>query len=137
MSDLNLIEFHASSTDRMSGSARVPGDKSISHRSIMMGSIAEGITEVEGFLEGEDALATMNAFRALGVQIEGPDRGKVKVHGVGMHGLKAPRQVLDCGNSGTSMRLMSGLFGTSEVLRTSGRFVCRRHNHRHRTCCYP
>ena len=62
----------------------------------MMGSIAEGTTEVEGFLEGEDALATMNAFRALGVNIEGPDNGKVKVHGVGMHGLKAPRQVLDC-----------------------------------------
>ncbi len=109
MSDLNLIEFHASSTGSMSGSARVPGDKSISHRSIMMGSIAEGTTEVQGFLEGEDALATMNAFRALGVNIEGPDQGRVKVHGVGMHGLKAPRQVLDCGNSGTSMRLMSGL----------------------------
>lgn len=109
MSDLNLIEFHACSTQNMAGFARVPGDKSISHRSIMMGSIAEGITEVEGFLEGEDALATMNAFRALGVNIEGPDNGKVKVHGVGMHGLKAPKQVLDCGNSGTSMRLMSGL----------------------------
>ena len=109
MSDLNLIEFHASSTQAMSGLARVPGDKSISHRAIMLGSIAEGITEVEGFLEGEDALATMNAFRALGVNIEGPIHGKVKVHGVGMHGLKAPREVLDCGNSGTSMRLMSGL----------------------------
>ncbi len=109
MSDLNLIEFHASSTDRMHGEARVPGDKSISHRSIMMGSIAQGVTEVDGFLEGEDALATMNAFRALGVNIEGPDNGRVRVHGVGMHGLKAPREVLDCGNSGTSMRLMSGL----------------------------
>lgn len=109
MSDLNLIEFHASNTQTMSGAARVPGDKSISHRSIMMGSIAEGITEIEGFLEGEDALATMNAFRALGVKIEGPDKGRVKVHGVGMHGLKAPKEVLDCGNSGTSMRLMSGL----------------------------
>ena len=109
MSDLNLIEFHASSTARMQGEARVPGDKSISHRSIMMGSIAQGVTEVDGFLEGEDALATMNAFRALGVNIEGPDNGRVRVHGVGMHGLKAPREVLDCGNSGTSMRLMSGL----------------------------
>lgn len=109
MSDLNLIEFHASSTQTMSGSARVPGDKSISHRAIMLGSIAQGVTEVEGFLEGEDALATMNAFRALGVHIEGPVQGKVSVHGVGMYGLKAPRQVLDCGNSGTSMRLMSGL----------------------------
>jgi 3-phosphoshikimate 1-carboxyvinyltransferase len=109
MSNLNLIEFHASSTEHMQGQARVPGDKSISHRSIMMGSIAQGVTEVDGFLEGEDALATMNAFRALGVNIEGPDNGRVRVHGVGMHGLKPPREVLDCGNSGTSMRLMSGL----------------------------
>ena len=109
MSDQNLIEFHAGNTTMMHGTARVPGDKSISHRSIMMGSIAQGITEIEGFLEGEDALATMNAFRALGVQIEGPENGKVKVHGVGMYGLKAPEKPLDCGNSGTSMRLMSGL----------------------------
>ncbi|HEY1057585.1 MAG TPA: 3-phosphoshikimate 1-carboxyvinyltransferase [Limnobacter sp.] len=107
--DLNLIEFHASSTAAMTGSARVPGDKSISHRSIMMGSIADGITEVEGFLEGEDAISTMNAFRAMGVHIEGPDQGRVKVHGVGLHGLKQPTAPLDCGNSGTSMRLISGL----------------------------
>lgn len=109
MSDLNLIEFHASHSLRMAGSARVPGDKSISHRSIMMGSIAEGVTEVQGFLEGEDAISTMNAFRAMGVRIEGPDQGRVRVHGVGLHGLKAPAAPLDCGNSGTSMRLISGL----------------------------
>jgi 3-phosphoshikimate 1-carboxyvinyltransferase len=93
----------------LTGCIRVPGDKSISHRSIMLGSIAEGITRVTGFLEGEDALATMNVFRALGVRIDGPERGGVTVYGVGMRGLKAPRRVLDCGNSGTSMRLLCGL----------------------------
>lgn len=91
------------------GKLSVPGDKSISHRAIMLGSLADGITEISGFLEGEDALATMNAFRALGVLIEGPNNGEVLVHGVGMRGLRAPTQALDCGNSGTSMRLLSGL----------------------------
>ena len=93
----------------LTGRIRVPGDKSISHRSIMLGSIAEGVTRVSGFLEGEDALATMNVFRALGVHIDGPGRGNVTVHGVGLRGLKAPSTVLDCGNSGTSMRLLCGL----------------------------
>ncbi|NDU86164.1 MAG: 3-phosphoshikimate 1-carboxyvinyltransferase [Ferrovum sp.] len=88
---------------------RVPGDKSISHRAIMLGAIAQGITEITGFLEGEDALATMNAFRALGVSIEGPDQGQVRVHGVGLHGLRPSPNALDCGNSGTSMRLLAGL----------------------------
>ncbi len=94
---------------RLGGTIRVPGDKSVSHRSIMLGSIAAGTTRVAGFLEGEDALATMNIFRALGVRIEGPDAGDVTVHGVGMRGLKAPGAALDCGNSGTSMRLLAGL----------------------------
>lgn len=94
---------------RLAGSIRVPGDKSVSHRAIMLGSIAEGVTRVSGFLEGEDALATMNVFRAMGVKIEGPDQGRVVVHGAGMHGLRAPKRVLDCGNSGTTMRLLSGL----------------------------
>jgi 3-phosphoshikimate 1-carboxyvinyltransferase len=93
----------------LSGSVRVPGDKSISHRSIMLGAIAEGTTHVTGFLEGADAISTMNVFRAMGVQIEGPHEGRVTVHGVGLHGLKAPTVPLDCGNAGTSMRLLSGL----------------------------
>lgn len=93
----------------VTGTIRVPGDKSISHRSIMLGAIAEGVTEITGFLEGEDALSTLNAFRAMGVQIEGPSNGNVRVHGVGLHGLKAPNGPLDMGNSGTSMRLLSGL----------------------------
>ena len=87
----------------------VPGDKSISHRSIMLGSLAEGVTHISGFLEGEDSLATLQAFRDMGVEIEGPEDGKVTVHGVGMHGLKSPSKPLDLGNSGTSMRLLSGL----------------------------
>jgi 3-phosphoshikimate 1-carboxyvinyltransferase len=94
---------------RMNGRIRVPGDKSISHRSIMLGSIAEGITEVTGFLEGEDALATLQAFRDMGVVIEGPERGRVRVHGVGLHGLKPAPGPLYVGNSGTSMRLLSGI----------------------------
>ncbi len=93
----------------LTGTVRVPGDKSISHRAIMLGAIAEGVTEVSGFLEGEDALATMNAFRAMGVTIDGPHQGRVTVHGVGKHGLKAPPGPIDCGNSGTSMRLLAGL----------------------------
>jgi 3-phosphoshikimate 1-carboxyvinyltransferase len=104
----NII-FHVQPGGCLQGSLRVPGDKSISHRSIMLGSLAEGVTEVSGFLEGEDALATLNAFRAMGVEIEGPDNGRVRIHGVGMQGLKAPTAPLDLGNSGTSMRLLSGL----------------------------
>jgi 3-phosphoshikimate 1-carboxyvinyltransferase len=103
------ITFKAQPSDKLTGKIRVPGDKSISHRSIMLGSIAEGITEVKGFLQGEDSLATLQAFRSLGVNIEGPDNGHVRIHGVGMHGLRAANHPLDLGNSGTSMRLLSGL----------------------------
>jgi 3-phosphoshikimate 1-carboxyvinyltransferase len=103
------IRFHVQPGGALKGAIRVAGDKSISHRSIMMGSLAEGTTHVSGFLDGEDALATLNAFKAMGVKIEGPDNGKVVVHGVGMHGLQQPQASLDVGNSGTSMRLMSGL----------------------------
>jgi 3-phosphoshikimate 1-carboxyvinyltransferase len=94
---------------QLRGEARVPGDKSMSHRSIMLGSLAEGVTHVKGFLEAEDALATLQAFRDMGVQIEGPVDGCVTIHGVGKHGLKAPQKELYLGNSGTSMRLLSGL----------------------------
>ncbi|WP_040576874.1 3-phosphoshikimate 1-carboxyvinyltransferase [Methylophaga lonarensis] len=102
-------QYRVTAGGSLSGSIRVPGDKSISHRSIMLGALAEGTTEVTGFLEGEDALATLAAFRAMGVDIEGPDKGKVTIHGVGMHGLKAPEHDLYVGNSGTSIRLLSGL----------------------------
>ena len=93
----------------LKGRIRVPGDKSISHRSIMLGSIAEGTTQVTGFLEGEDSLATLKAFQAMGVEISGPVDGKVSIHGVGLRGLKAPSAPLNMGNSGTSMRLLSGI----------------------------
>jgi len=105
----NNVNFRAFPGGTLRGEARVPGDKSISHRSIMLGSIAEGVTHVKGFLEAEDCLATMNAFRAMGVEIEGPVNGEVVVHGVGLHGLQAPQEPLYLGNSGTSMRLLSGL----------------------------
>lgn len=87
----------------------MPGDKSISHRSVMLGSLAEGETRVSGLLEGEDVLSTLGAFRAMGVRAEGPDEGKLIIHGVGLHGLSAPKQALDMGNSGTAMRLMAGI----------------------------
>jgi 3-phosphoshikimate 1-carboxyvinyltransferase len=93
----------------VSGAVRVPGDKSISHRSLMLGSIADGVTEVRGFLESEDCLATMKAMRALGVNIEQVGPQAVRVHGVGLHGLKPANHALDMGNSGTAMRLMTGL----------------------------
>lgn len=103
------ITFEVKPGGSLQGQARVPGDKSISHRSIILGSIAEGVTHVSGFLEAEDALATLKAFRAMGVEIEGPENGKVTIHGVGLHGLKGSDNPLDLGNSGTSMRLLSGL----------------------------
>lgn len=103
------VIFIASPGGKLSGEIRVPGDKSISHRSIMFGSLADGTTRVHGFLDGEDCLATLNAFRAMGVEIEGPEKGEVVIHGVGIDGLQAPANTLDMGNSGTSMRLMTGL----------------------------
>ena len=90
------------------GEVTVPGDKSISHRSIMLGSIANGTTTITNFLRGEDNFATMAAFRAMGVAIEDDGR-TVTVHGAGLHGLQEPGDVLDCGNSGTTIRLMTGL----------------------------
>ena len=101
--------FIASPGGSISGELRVPGDKSISHRSIMLGALAEGETVIDGFLEGEDALATLKAFRDMGVQIDGPYQGQVTIQGVGMHGLKQPEGPLYLGNAGTAMRLMAGL----------------------------
>ncbi|MEW7975946.1 MAG: 3-phosphoshikimate 1-carboxyvinyltransferase [Candidatus Sedimenticola endophacoides] len=109
MSSTSNAVFTVNPGGRLSGRLRVPGDKSISHRSVMLGSLAEGTTRVSGFLEGADALATLRAFRRMGVRIEGPDSGRLVIHGVGMHGLKEPDGPIDLGNSGTSMRLLSGL----------------------------
>ncbi len=103
------IQFKVRPSGKIHGRIRVPGDKSVSHRSIMLGAIADGTTHITGFLEGEDSLATLKAFQAMGVAIEGPDNGRVTVHGVGLKGLKAPTHPLDMGNSGTAMRLMAGI----------------------------
>ncbi len=92
----------------LSGEVTVPGDKSISHRTIMLGSIAKGDTEVEGFLQGADCLSSIACFEEMGVKIEN-EKDKVIVHGRGLHGLKKPESVLDVGNSGTTTRLMSGI----------------------------
>ncbi len=107
--DTASLIFRSTAAERLSGEARVPGDKSISHRSIMLGSLAEGTTQVTGFLEGEDSLNTLRCFRAMGVSISDPVDGRVTIDGVGLHGLKAPGAPLYVGNSGTSMRLMSGI----------------------------
>lgn len=93
----------------INGEVRVPGDKSISHRCVMLGSLAEGVTEVTGFLNGADVLATRRAFASMGVRIERTSEGALHIHGVGLQGLTPPKQALDLGNSGTAMRLMMGL----------------------------
>ncbi len=92
----------------LKGRVSVPGDKSISHRCIMFGSIADGVTEVRNFLEGADCLATIRCFRSMGIEIEEKDT-TVIVHGKGLHGLSAPDSILDVGNSGTTTRLLSGI----------------------------
>ena len=104
-----MPQYVAQPVASLAGEVRVPGDKSISHRTLMLGSVAEGVTAVRGFLASEDCLATMRAMRALGVQIERPGEHEVRVHGVGLRGLKAAAAPLDLGNSGTAMRLMTGL----------------------------
>ena len=99
--------------NHLNGSIRVPGDKSISHRSIIFGSLAEGETKVYDILRGEDVLSTIQVFRDLGVEIEDKD-GVVTIQGVGMDGLKAPQNALDMGNSGTSIRLISGVLAGAD-----------------------
>ena len=94
---------------RVSGEAAVPGDKSISHRAILVSALADGTSEVRGFLASEDCLASLAAMQALGVRIERPDATRVRVHGVGLRGLEAPPRALDMGNAGTAIRLFAGL----------------------------
>ena len=93
----------------LAGRLQVPGDKSISHRALMLGAIAEGTTHIRGILKSEDTLATLNAFSMMGVDIEQLDADELIVHGVGLHGLQAPDRPLNLGNSGTSVRLLAGL----------------------------
>jgi 3-phosphoshikimate 1-carboxyvinyltransferase len=91
------------------GQIRIPGDKSISHRAVILGALATGVTEVSGLLEGEDVLATVAAFRAMGVEFKGPDNGKLVINGVGLDGLRPSVNALQMGNSGTAMRLITGV----------------------------
>ncbi len=103
---MNSMKFNQISS--LKGELTVPGDKSISHRSVMFGSLAEGLTEIHGFLQGADCLSTISCFSKMGIQIENHG-DEVLVHGRGLHGLSAPDCVLDCGNSGTTTRLISGI----------------------------
>jgi 3-phosphoshikimate 1-carboxyvinyltransferase len=104
-----IQNFDLQPATRVSGALAVPGDKSISHRALMLSGIAEGTSQVSGFLASEDCLATLKAMRALGVRIDQSGPTDVQVHGVGMHGLRAASQPLDMGNAGTAMRLFAGL----------------------------
>jgi 3-phosphoshikimate 1-carboxyvinyltransferase len=106
---MTLRHYRARPVARVAGRIRVPGDKSVSHRAMMIGGIADGITRVRGFLESEDCLATQRAMMAMGVTIETPGPAEVHVHGVGLHGLRPPAGRLDMGNAGTAMRLFTGL----------------------------
>jgi 3-phosphoshikimate 1-carboxyvinyltransferase len=103
------MRFSISPSKIRDATVTVPGDKSVSHRALMLGSIAEGRTDVSGFLAGEDCLSTLAAMRELGVEIHQPGPTEMTIEGVGLHGLQAPTSVLDLGNSGTAMRLMAGL----------------------------
>src|SRR5512139_3619714 len=93
----------------LKGEITVPPDKSISHRAIMFGSLAEGRSRVRNFLRAEDPLSTVNSFRMLGIDIAERDRGELVIEGRGVDGLREPLDVIDCGNSGTTMRLLSGI----------------------------
>ena len=101
--------FHIQPSSHVDGAIRVPGDKSISHRALMLGAIAKGTSHVTGFLPGEDCLATLAAIRAMGVDVIQHDATTVEVVGSGLHGLTAPVRAIDMGNSGTAMRLFMGL----------------------------
>ena len=108
MSSNKRSNFQINPGGAITGRFTVPGDKSISHRALMLGAIAEGETTIHGFLQGEDTLATAQAFRQMGVEIHN-DGGVVRVKGVGLHGLSKSEVAIDLGNSGTSVRLMTGL----------------------------
>ncbi len=125
---MNLEKRTVAKSSGLRGDVRVPGDKSISHRSIMFGSLAEGPTWVSGFLQGEDNYSTLQAFRSMGVNIVDHGDGRLEIAGVGLRGLKEPADVIDCGNSGTTMRLMTGLLSGQDFFSvlTGDRYLRRR-----------
>lgn len=103
------VDWTSAPAGPLHGSVRVPGDKSVSHRAVMLAAIADGTSRVRGFLEGEDTRATARAFARMGVRIDTPSASERIVHGVGLHGLRAADGAIDCGNAGTGMRLLTGL----------------------------
>lgn len=107
----NVNVLRVQRAQQISGTVRVPGDKSISHRAVMFGALAEGTTTIEGFLPGADCLSTISCFRRMGIEIE-QEGDRVVVHGKGWYGLQEPSQHLDVGNSGTTIRLMAGILAT-------------------------
>lgn len=122
-----MVSLSSHPARALRGEIAVPGDKSISHRSIMLGSIARGVTTVSGFLRGEDNIATLDAFRAMGVQIH-DDGETLRIEGNGLHGLTEAEDVIDCGNSGTSIRLLTGLMAAQRfyTVLTGDRYLRRR-----------
>lgn len=109
MSAVRSHDWIARSGVPLRGRVRVPGDKSVSHRAVMLGALADGVTSISGFLEGEDTRATARILQQLGVRIETPAESERIVHGVGLHGLRDAGKALDCGNAGTGMRLLAGV----------------------------
>ena len=106
---MNSFDWSSRPGKPLHGELRVPGDKSVSHRALMLSAIAEGTSHIRGFLEGDDTRATAAVLSKLGVKIDAPSAGERVVHGVGLHGLRGCNEPLDCGNAGTGMRLLSGL----------------------------
>ena len=105
----NRLDWTSQRGASLHGSVEVPGDKSVSHRALMLSALADGRSHIRGFLEGEDTIATAGVLAKLGVRIETPGKGERVVHGVGLHGLRGTTEELDCGNAGTGMRLLTGL----------------------------
>jgi 3-phosphoshikimate 1-carboxyvinyltransferase len=103
------MRFRVRPTPRLAGSADVPGDKSVSHRAALLGALAQGTTEIHGYLEAEDCLRTITAVQALGAEVTRKGPGQYRIEGCGRHGLREPSDVIDCGNSGTSARLLVGV----------------------------
>lgn len=124
-----MKQFMVQPSSTLNAEITVPGDKSISHRAVILAAIADGDSLIQNFLSGEDCLATINALRDMGVSIEGPfDTGEVLVHGAGKHGLKDPQSIINLGNSGTSMRLLSGLLaghGVTSILEGDASLMSR------------
>lgn len=106
------MKFRVRPIARLHGEAEVPGDKSVSHRAALLGALAEGVSEVQGYLEAEDCLRTITAVQALGAEVTRKGPGHYRIAGCGLHGLSEPGDVIDCGNSGTTARLLAGVLGT-------------------------